>query len=183
MTSLQDLVCCVAVVCYLIYRPAGTQRQTDLANPQPACFKGYTGKYPNLLAFIIGDLYNSWDTCIVPLDNHSYLGIYQIFEVGSHVIHAEYIACDINNGELTNNLSFPQLTGIQHPRNLFRVNDTCIVALSGVMGEITTFTAFNPDTQEYCTQYYQIDTDSADWWWHEYVAGDCFYLIRAVHVK
>jgi hypothetical protein len=49
--SLQYSISCVTITCYLKYRPAGTQMQTDLALSQPASFKDYTLK--NLIWFLV----------------------------------------------------------------------------------------------------------------------------------
>jgi len=115
---------------------------------------------------------------IVPLDNCSFIGIFKIHYIGGQALFSAFAAYDIINGETLANGSFPQLTSLPDPRNLIRINENCIVALSGVFGEPIQFTTFDPETQQYHTDTYQIDTDAYAWEWEAYQAGNNFYLIK-----
>ena len=118
------------------------------------------------------------DECIVPLDDSDYLAIFRIHYVGGSCLYGSFVSSSISNGEIVTNASFPQLTSIPDPRNLFRINENCIVALSGVFGSPINFTSFDPETQQFHTDTYQIDNDSYQWEWDPYPAGNNFYLIK-----
>ncbi len=123
------------------------------------------------------------DKCIVPLENNRYISIYTIHHVGGQVVMASFTTNNIENGEIVNDFVFPQLGNISNPRNLFRINDNCIVSMSGVSGGFIDFTSIDLANHQYHTDSYQIDTEPIyflDWVAH--TAGVNFYLLKQDHL-
>ena len=123
------------------------------------------------------------DKCIVPLENNRYISINTIHHVGGQVLSASFTTNNIENGEIVSDLLFPQLGSINNPRNLFRINDDCIVSMSGVSGGFIDFTSIDLANHQYHTDSYQIDTEPVyflDWVAH--TAGDNFYLLKHDHL-